>query len=269
MPSPIPEIFDYQQLIRQKNRANPRFAAHQFLFEEAANLLGDHLDCLKRDYQQALNLYAFNDCLHNQLVTHHKIKNITTCSALPDSLTHIQNVTHTPLEAPLLFDAKQFDLITSSMGLHWLNDLPGVLIQTLKALRPDGLFLFNMLGAGTLDELRLSLAEADKQHYGGMAARIIPFVEVKTLGMLLQRAGFEMPIADTETITVHYPNLKRLMHDLRYMGEGNALVKRSKKPISKAWLNTAEEYYRQHFSDGEDGLVAHFEIITATALAPA
>lgn len=268
MSATVPVMFDKEKLFAQKRRALKQSAKHRFLFETAAEMLCEHLDCIQRQHDKALNLFAANDVLGKMLCGRNDIKNLTTTSFLPSALLADNTaVTVTP-ETPFPFERKSIDLIVSSMGLHWIEDVPGYLHAMRELLKPDGLLLVNMLGAGTLHELRESLAEADHRHYGGMAARLIPFTEVKTLGSLLQRAGLEMPITDSETITVHYPDLITLMRDLRLMGEGNALLKRSKKPVSRSWLATAEDYYRTHFSDGEGGIVARFELLTATGLAP-
>lgn len=264
-----PQIFDAAQLLLHKRRALKSNRFQPFLFEEAALRLDEHLDCMQRDFTHALNLHPFNALWHEKLSQRTNIANISAISPLSSHELPLANLQHTAPEEPLPPAQTPYDLVTSSLSLHWINDLPGLLIQLYKRMQTNGLLLINLFGAGTLEELRLSMMEADKHCYGGIAPRVIPFIEVKTLGMLLQRAGFEMPITDTETITVHYPDMLTLLHDLRYMGETNALNQRSKKPITREWLRVAQAYYRTHYGDGEGGIKARFEILSATALTAA
>ncbi len=269
MPQNPIEIFDKSLLLKQKLRAAKAADKYQFLFKAAADILCEHLDCMHRTYQHALHYYAKSPALSDRLSNRSDIRQLITSTPLP-SLDSSNNTSAFVIADEMMppFANAHFDLLVSTLALHWVNDMPGCLTQARKLLKPNGLFLVNLFGAGTLEELRKSMVEADKVHYNGVAARVIPFVEVKTMGMLLQRTGFDMPITDSETITVKYPNTIALMHDLRYMGEANALIKRSKKPVSRAWLATVDAFYREHFSDGEGGILATFEILTATALAP-
>ena len=128
----------------------------------------------------------------------------------------------------LPFGAGRFDLILSCLSLHWVNDLPGALVQARRALKPDGMFLAAMLGGATLTELRTALAEAEVAGEGGLSPRVSPFADVRDAGDLLGRAGFAMPVVDAEEITVSYPDPFRLMDDLRGMGETNAVRLRRK-----------------------------------------
>lgn len=167
----------------------------------------------------------------------------------------------------LPFADESFDLIVSPLALHWVNDLPGVFIQMRRALRPDGLMLASLLGGETLTELRLALIEAESDIHGGAGPRVAPFADLQDIAGLLQRAGFALPAADRDVVTVNYGEPMRLLADLRAMGETAALAQRNPHGLSRRILARAVDIYRARFSDGEH-LRATFEIITATGWAP-
>lgn len=143
------------------------------------------------------------------------------------------------------------DLVVHAMALHWADDPVGQIIQCHRALRPDGLFLAVAFGGRTLAELRTALAEAEVTVTGGLSPRVAPMPEIRDLGGLLQRAGLGLPVADSLPLRVSYPDLAALMHDLRAMGETNALADRRRQPLRREVLRRAEEIYRASFS--EDG----------------
>ena len=150
----------------------------------------------------------------------------------------------------------------SNLTLHWVNDLPGCLTQIRQTLKLEGLFLANMLGGDTLKELRQSLIKAESSICGGLSPRVSPFTDVKDAGNLLQRAGFNLPVADMETITVSYPNPLQLMNDLRAMGESNAIISAQKGFTSRSLLMEAARYYVEDFA-GDDGRIpASFQVIS-------
>jgi SAM-dependent methyltransferase len=168
----------------------------------------------------------------------------------------------------LPFAAGTFDLVASCLSLHWVNDLPGALIQLRHALRPDGLLLVSLLGGETLHELRAALLEAEAEVTGGAAPRVSPFADVRDAGSLLQRAGFALPVVDADTITVSYPNALALMRDLRAMGEANALAERRRGFSRRGVLLRAAARYEERFADATGRVPATFKIITLTAWAP-
>jgi len=171
-------------------------------------------------------------------------------------------------EELLPFADGAFDLIISNLSLHWVNDLPGALIQARRALKPDGLFLAAMLGGHTLTELRQSLMEAETKVEGGFSPRVSPFVDVRDGGDLLQRAGFALPVADADVISVSYTDPFRLLADLRGMGAANAVFERRKGATRRATLMAAAEAYRNNFGGPDGRLPATFEVIYLTAWAP-
>jgi SAM-dependent methyltransferase len=168
----------------------------------------------------------------------------------------------------LALEPGAFDLVIHAMALHWANDPVGQLIQCQRALRPDGLFLAALLGGQTLHELRACLAEAEAEATGGLSPRVLPMAEIRDLGALLQRAGFALPVADGYARKVHYRNAYHLMHDLRAMGEGNALAARLRQPTRRAVFAGAAARYARGFGVADNRVAATFEVIFLTGWAP-
>ncbi len=169
----------------------------------------------------------------------------------------------------LPFGEASFDLAVSALALHWVGDLPGALIQLRRALMPDGLFLGAMLGGVTLSELRTALIEAELAEEGGAGPRVSPTADLGDAAALLQRAGFAMPVADADTITVTYPDALALMRDLRAMGETNALSVRRHESLRRGTLARAATLYHQRFGLADGRIPASFEILFLTGWAPA
>ena len=159
------------------------------------------------------------------------------------------------------------DLVVSLMTLHWANDLPGALSQIRRALRPDGLFLGTLLGAGTLKELRGVLTEAELAERGGAQARVSPFADGFDGAGLLQRAGFALPVADVDRLTVRYPDLFALIRDLRAMGETNVLAG-VVRPLTRPIIARAATLYAERYGDADGRIPATFEIVNLAGWAP-
>jgi SAM-dependent methyltransferase len=168
----------------------------------------------------------------------------------------------------LPFAAGSLDLAVSALHLHFVDDLPGTLVQIRRALKPDGLLLASLLGGDTLTELRQSFAAAEAELTSGAAPRVAPFVEVRTAGALLQRAGFALPVVDQDRRTVRYDSALHLMRDLRAMGATNALVERDRRPLRRAVLIRAVEIYQQRFADPDGRVRATFDVISLSGWAP-
>ena len=171
-------------------------------------------------------------------------------------------------EETLKLTVQGYDLVVHALCIHWSNDPVGQLVQSRRALRPDGLFLGFLFGGQTLHELRACLAEAEAEVTGGLSPRVLPMAEIRDLGGLLQRAGFNMPVADSFTKTVTYPDTLALMRDLRAMGEANALAARLRHPTRRAVLTRTAELYHQHHALPDGRIKATFEIICLTGWAP-
>ncbi|TAL77668.1 MAG: methyltransferase domain-containing protein, partial [Beijerinckiaceae bacterium] len=166
------------------------------------------------------------------------------------------------------FKPESFDLAVSALALHMVNDLPGALVQIRRSLRPDGLFIGAIIGGGSLTELREALGEAEAEVTGGASPRVAPFADVRDMGGLLQRAGFALPVADSEPLNVRYDNLLALMADLRAMGATNALAERLRSPTRRQVFMRAAEIYAERFSDPDGRIRATFEVIFLSGWAP-
>lgn len=168
----------------------------------------------------------------------------------------------------LPFAAGSLDLACSLLALQGVNDLPGALIQIRRALRPDGLFIGCLLGGRTLQELRQVLLEAESETTGGVSPRVAPFADLRDLGGLLQRAGFALPVIDSEVVTVRYRDMFGLLRDLRAMGWGNALVQRSRRGLRRETVLRAAALYGERFADPDERLRATFEMVWLSGWAP-
>jgi SAM-dependent methyltransferase len=159
------------------------------------------------------------------------------------------------------FAPESFDLITSLLALHTVNDLPGTLIQLRRVLKPDGLLIGCLLGGNSLVELRQSFLHAESEGEGGASPRVAPQIDVREMGGLLQRAGFCLPVTDIDTLTVRYSTPLALMHDLRCMGWTNVLHARSKRFLRRDVLMRMCAHYAENFSDPDGRIRATFELV--------
>jgi len=262
------QVFDRLAVRRHKERVAGKFHAYNFLFEEAANRLVDRLEDIRRSFPVAVELGAHGDLLRQKVSSPSSLDTIISVSCSTAMVPANDGLSLSADEEFLPFAPASLDLIISSGALHWVNDLPGTLVQARQALKPDGLFLANFFGGETLKELRSSLLKAEAEIEGGAGPRVSPFADIRDAGALLQRANFALPVADTEVITVSYENPLKLFQDLRGMGESNAISDRRKSFSRRATLFRACEIYLEDFA-GEDGRVpATFELITLTGWAP-
>jgi len=237
-----------------------------FLHEEVAERLLDRLDLVNREFPAVLDLGARNGALSRALTERGGTGLVVAADPSLELLAPAApRVCADPELLP--FGDASFDLIASGLALHWCADLPGALVQLRRALKPDGLLLAALLGGSTLVELRTSLFEAELAEEGGVSPRVSPTVDVADAPALLQRAGFAMPVADSESITVTYPNILALMRDLRGMGETNALVAR-RRFLSRATLARAAAIYAQRFANPDGRIRATFEMLFLTGWAP-
>jgi SAM-dependent methyltransferase len=171
-------------------------------------------------------------------------------------------------EEALPLAGESIDLFVAPLALQWTNDLPGALAQIRTALRPDGLLLAAMTGGATLSELRASIAAAEAELWGGASPRVLPTADVRDLGGLLQRAGFTLPVADRDVLTVRYGTAFGLFEDLRRMGASNALIERTRRPATRGLLSRTAEIYAERFSDPDGRVRATFEIVSLSGWAP-
>jgi SAM-dependent methyltransferase len=174
-----------------------------------------------------------------------------------------------PDDEVLALDRGRHDLVVHAMALHWANDPVGQLVQARLALKPDGLLLAVFPGGETLHQLRAVLGQAEIETTGGLSPRVAPMGGMRDLGALLQRAGLALPVADSQNLTAEYRDLTHLMHDLRAMGEANALTARRRQPTRRALFDRAATLYRDHFATPQGRLPATFELVCLTGWAPA
>jgi SAM-dependent methyltransferase len=244
-----PEIFDWNAT--RLHRARAERIGDSFLVREAAEGLSERLAAVKRSFHLAADIGSRGESA--VLLEHHA-----------QEWTHIALTADEALELP----ERQLDLAVSVLAMHAINDLPGLLVQVRRALRPDGLFMAALFGGDTLRELRESLAIAETEAHGGVSPRVAPFADVRDLGGLLQRAGFALPVADVERTTARYRELGALVRDLRAAGENNALVQRRKRPMGRDLLAATASYYALRHAESDGRLRATFDIIYLTGWAP-
>ncbi len=265
-------VFDRRLVRRHRDRAASHLDGHDFLFREVAERLADRLDDVTRKFPLALDLGCHGGEIAAALRGRGGIETLVQCDlsiAMARRAAANGRPTLAVDEELLPFAPESFDLVVSDLSLHWVNDLPGCLLQVRQCLKPDGLFLCAMLGSDTLYELRQSLIEAEVAETGGVGPRVSPFADPRDAGGLLQRAGFALPVIDGDRLTASYPDILKLMRDLRGMGESNAVRERSSRAVNQAILARADEIYRRRFGDAEGRLTATFQIIYLTAWAPA
>ena len=259
-------IFDLESVAARKARARRiADAGAAFLMQRAAEDLEDRLAAVERRFDRAAALFCQTPAAMDVLANSPKVGEALRVEAHAAFLDGDGIVAAGEV---LPFEPESLDLIVSLHALHEVNDLPGMLIQIRHALRPDGLFLACMAGAGTLGELRESFLLAETELHGGVSPRIFPFADVRDAGALLQRAGFALPVADHESVTVRYDDMFALIRDLRAMGATNALAARSRRPASRALFMRAAEIYSERFSDPDGRIRATFATIWFSGWAP-
>jgi len=261
-------VFDRRAVRRHRDRAAATLAEHDFLLREVGERLADRLDDVKRTFDRALDVGCHRGELGRTLDGRGGINWLVHADLSPAMVARTPGAAVACDEEALPFAPGSFDLVLSLLSLHWINDLPGALVQVRRVLKPDGLFLAAMLGGETLKELRSSLAEAEMAVDGGLSPRISPFADVRDAGDLMQRAGFALPVIDTETITVSYADPFRLMADLQGMGETNAVIERRKDSLRRQTLMAAVERYRAEFGDADGRVPATFQVVYLTGWAP-
>jgi len=274
------DVFDRAAVRRHRDRAaRAPDASAEFLAQEIATRLVDRLGEVKRRFASALDLGCRRGAVAAALMgsaQRDQVDALAQCDAAPGFAARaaaLRLPTFAADEERLPVLPNGLDLVLSNLALHWVNDLPGALIQINRALKPDGLLLASMLGSGTLGELREALLQAEAEIEGGASPRVSPVAELRELGALLQRAGFALPMVDRDTIEVTYADIFALMRDLRAMGETNAATARRRNFTRRRTFFRAAEIYAARFpaapgSDGSVRIRATFEVIYLTAWSP-
>jgi SAM-dependent methyltransferase len=251
-----PQIFDRRLYALRRARSS----GTDFLVRDTAAHLAQRSAAVNRRFEQALDL-----------------------SSRPESFAELRSVaahwTRSTLpggsrgalvadEENLPFAEESFDLVTSVLSLHAVNDLPGALIQIRRALKPDGLFIAALFGGETLCELRQAFAAGESEVSGGASPRVAPLADVRDLGALLQRAGFALPVADVERTTVLYREFAGLVRDLRALGEANVLHQRRRKPMRRDMLAASLAHYSGTHGEADGRLRVTFEVVYLTGWRP-
>lgn len=254
-------IFDRTLIAARRRRAlAERAEGADFLMQRTADDLAGRLSVVERQFGQAAILDDETGLVEPAIAATGRAARIEQADfvATRESAASEQ----------IALAPESVDLVVSALSLHLVNDTPGILAQIRRALRPDGLFLAAVPGSGTLQELRESLIAAEAELTGGASPRVIPFADVRDYGALLQRAGFALPVADIDKLTVRYDTLFHLMLDLRAMGMTNPLTGRSRIPVGRRFFERAAEIYAERFSDPDGRIRASFAIVNLSGWAP-
>jgi SAM-dependent methyltransferase len=266
------EIFDRAILRCRRDRAAQNFGDFDFLQRRVGEMTADCLADIRRRFPMALDLGCRTGQMADILQGRSGIETLVQ-SDLSAAMARRAGAAAGRLaiaadEEALPYAEHSFDLVISCLALHWVNDLPGALIQIRRALKPDGLFLGAFMGGATLAGLRAAFLDAESELEGGASPRVSPFADVRDGGDLLQRAGFALPVANTETLEVSYAAPAALLADLRGMGETNAIAARRRTFLRKSTLARALALYQERHRRADGRVTASFEIIFLTGWAP-
>ena len=252
-PNVAPILFD-RALLRVRQSRAQRIDPATFLFDRVAEDMEERLHAVLRDFAAVADIWSPGEVL--QKPSRDRFKSIAQIK-LEQSGQEI-----------LPLQPESLDLVVSALAFQFVNDLPGVLAQIRRALRPDGLLLAAMIGGDTLSELRQSFAAAEAECEGGVSPRVLPFADLRDVGALLQRAGFALPVTDVDRVVVRYDSAFALMQDLRRMGATNVLVERRRTPLRRVTLLRMAQIYAERFSDADGRIRATFDVIWLSGWAP-
>jgi SAM-dependent methyltransferase len=250
-PNDAPTLFD-RELLRARQRRALAQGPATFLLDRVSDEMEERLHAVLREFEDAADLWTPGE--GSRFVGRFK------------SLVHVP-LEHSAQES-LPFAPQSLDLVVSALALQFVNDLPGVLAQLRRALRPDGLLLAAMTGGDTLTELRQAFAQAEAECEGGVSPHVAPTADLRDIGALLQRAGFALPVTDVDRVVVRYDDAFALMQDLRKMGATNVLVERRRKPLRRATLLRMAQVYAERFADPDGRIRATFEIVWLSGWTP-
>jgi SAM-dependent methyltransferase len=266
-PTSSPILFDRMLLRRRLQRAAALGAA-TFLLDLVADDVADRVAVVLRRFDVAADIGTPGEAVRTAFKRVGSVGTVVRTAAVRDRAGHRAGSLIIADEEALPFADQSLDLAVSALALQFVNDLPGVLVQIRRALKPDGLLLAALLGGDTLTELRQSFAAAESEIEGGVSPRVAPFADLRDLGALLQRAGFALPVTDTDRLTVRYDSALALMHDLRRMGATNVLCARRRTPLRRSTLLRMAELYAQRFADPDGRVRATFEVVWLSGWAP-
>lgn len=252
-PTAAPILFD-RALLRARQRRALRQGPETFLLDRVALDMAERLQAVMRKFVAGADVGTSGDQVRRALAG-----GVGTLSQVDVPDRESDGLSLTP---------QSLDLAVSALALQFVNDLPGVLAQIRRALKPDGLLLAAMIGGDTLTELRQAFAAAEAELEGGVSPRVAPFADLRDIGALLQRAGFALPVTDVDRVVVRYGSAFALMQDLRKMGAANALMERRRTPTRRATLLRMAQIYSERFADPDGRIRATFEVIWLSGWAP-
>ncbi|GGG42093.1 SAM-dependent methyltransferase [Caldovatus sediminis] len=257
------EVFNRRLVRLHRDRAAAIIGRVAPVLDEAAERLLDRLDDVTRRFTRALDLGG-----RGAVAPRLRARGIPLVVSADLSAPMAARAGGLPVAADeewLPFAPESFDLVVACLSLHWVNDLPGALVQIRRALAPDGLFLAALPGLGTLQPLREALAVAETELRGGLSPRVSPFPELRDAAHLLQRAGFALPVADAEEVTLRYRSAAALFADLRAAGETNAVRARDPRTPPRLLFPRAASL----MPEGADGsLAVPLRLVMMTGWAP-
>jgi len=272
MSQPDPQhepLIDLDLVEQRRDRWAKHARAQDFLLRRVSEDFSARLAIIKRTFQKTLILGAHHGIVGKEISTRDNVDWIISSDTSDALLAQCSGTCIKAHQEWLPFEEGSLDLVLSPLNFHYANDLPGTLIQIRRALKKDGLLLGAMLGGQTLIELRQAWLQAEAEITGGASPRVAPFADIRDVGALLQRAGFALPVVDSERLTVNYASPLALMQELKAMASSNPLVARSRKPVTKRLLKRASEIYSEQCADPNSGRCpATFEILTLSAWAP-
>jgi SAM-dependent methyltransferase len=252
-PNAAPMLFDRALLRARQSRASKLDPA-MFLLDRVAEDMAERLQAVVRKFDHGADIGTVGEAVRN---------------ALTSRIGPLAHVDLPDIESDgLALAPESLDLVISALALQFVNDLPGVLAQIRRALKPDGLLLAAMIGGDTLTELRQSFAAAEAECEGGVSPRVAPFADLRDIGGLLQRAGFALPVTDVDRVVVRYDSAFALMQDLRRMGATNILFERRRTPTRRATLLRMAQIYSERFADPDGRIRATYDVIWLSGWAP-
>ena len=252
-PNTAPKLFD-RALLRMRQDRALRVGPAAFLLDRVAEDMEERLHAVLRDFSDVADIWTPGEVLRKP--SRDRFKSISQIGM------------HDAEAETLPFQPESLDLAVSGLAFQFVNDLPGVLTQIRRALRPDGLLLAALIGGDTLTELRQSFAAAEAECEGGVSPRVAPFADLHDVGALLQRAGFALPVTDVDRIVVRYDSAFALMQDLRRMGATNILAERRRTPTRRATMLRMAQIYGERFADPDQRIRATFDVIWLSGWAP-
>jgi len=265
-----PKLMDQTAHRQNRDRAAAGFGQFNYIKQAVVERLVDRLEVMRQSFPLMLDMGAHHGEVGKACLASGKVDKLIS---MDPSLAMAQQMDKTA--NPLVMDYENchfaeaaFDAVVSGFSLHWVNDLPGLLSRMRRWLKPDGLLLIAMAGGASLSGLRSCLAEAESRTAGGLSPRVLPMGDIRDLGGLLGRAGFALPVADSDTITITWDNPLQMMRELRQMGEANAMNGRIKHFTRKETMMQAASLYQQRYGMDDGRVSAEIEIITLTAWTP-